>query len=79
MVWWPCFLFLSLANDNFFFLCTIPQDGYPATAVKKIFLEYATVTDACNAERELKGRAFGPNVVGASYFSEEDYAGNRLS
>jgi hypothetical protein len=47
--------------------------------VKKIFLEYATVSDACSAEKELKGRAFGPNIVGASYFSEEDYASNRLS
>ena len=47
--------------------------------MKKIFLEYATVEDACNAERELKGRAFGPNIVGTSYFSEEDYASNRLS
>jgi hypothetical protein len=42
-------------------------------------LEYATAADASSAERELKGRAFGPNVVGASYFSEEDYAQNNLS
>lgn len=33
------------------------------SAIKKIFLEYATVQDAANAERELAGRQFGPNVV----------------
>ncbi len=33
------------------------------SAVRKIFLEYATVQDAANAERELSGRQFGPNVV----------------
>ncbi|KAL7512044.1 hypothetical protein ACHAXN_009492 [Cyclotella atomus] len=55
------------------------EDGYAPTAVKKIFLEFATVADACCAEKELKGRAFGPNIVGASFFSEEDYASNRLS
>lgn len=55
------------------------QDGYAPTAIKKIFLEYATVADACRAEKELKGRAFGPNIVGASFFGEEDYASNRLS
>ena len=55
------------------------QDGYAPTAVKKIFLEYETVADACSAEKELKGRAFGPNIVGASYFSEQDYTNNLLS
>ena len=43
-----------------------PQDGYVPTAVKKIFLEYVSPSDACNAERELGGRAFGPNVVHVS-------------
>jgi splicing factor U2AF subunit len=33
------------------------------SAIRKIFLEYATVHDAANAERELAGRQFGPNVV----------------
>jgi hypothetical protein len=47
--------------------------------VKKIFLEYASSNDAMNAEKELKGRVFGPNVVDASYFSEENYARNDLS
>mmetsp|Transcript_2619 Transcript_2619/g.3933 ORF Transcript_2619/g.3933 Transcript_2619/m.3933 type:complete len:675 (+) Transcript_2619:32-2056(+) len=56
-----------------------PQDGCAPSAVKKIFLEYATPSDAMNAEKELKGRAFGPNVVDASYFSEESYARNALS
>lgn len=37
--------------------------GVEASAIKKIFLEYATVQDAVNAERELAGRQFGPNVV----------------
>lgn len=40
-----------------------------ASAVKKIFLEYATVQDAANAEGELAGRQFGPNVVEVSAFS----------
>mmetsp|Transcript_22800 Transcript_22800/g.37190 ORF Transcript_22800/g.37190 Transcript_22800/m.37190 type:complete len:479 (+) Transcript_22800:3-1439(+) len=56
-----------------------PQDGFAPSAVKKIFLEYATPSDAMNAETELKGRAFGPNVVDASYFSEDSYARNALS
>lgn len=41
-----------------------PSDGYPSsTCIKKIFLEYATQTDAINAESQLSGRAFGPNIV----------------
>ena len=36
------------------------------SAILKIFLEYATVQDAQAAERELKGRKFGPNVVQVS-------------
>lgn len=55
------------------------QDGFPATsnAIRKIFLEYATVQDAAAAETELSGRSFGNNVVQASYFDEEQYlAGN---
>lgn len=60
------------------FLPLITQDGYDASAVKKIFLEYASPGDAMNAEKELKGRAFGPNVVDAKYFAEDDYANNIL-
>jgi hypothetical protein len=36
------------------------------SAVRKIFLEYATPQDASNAESELAGRQFGPNVVTVS-------------
>eukprot|EP00970_Alexandrium_tamarense_P008206 scaffold1559_cov193-Alexandrium_tamarense.AAC.23 len=57
----------------------MPHEGCAPSAVKKIFLEYATPAEAMYAEKELKGRAFGPNVVDASYFSEEDYAKNQLS
>ena len=49
-----------------------------ATAIRKIFLEYATAQDATNAERELAGRQFGPNVVEASYFDEKDYQSDAL-
>lgn len=55
------------------------QDGYAPSAVKKIFLEYASPRDAMSAERELKGRAFGPNVVDTKYFGEEDYARGNLN
>ena len=47
-------------------------------AVRKIFLEYATVQDAANAENELAGRQFGPNVVKASYYDEKEYAADKL-
>lgn len=43
------------------------------SAIRKVFLEYATEQDASNAERELSGRQFGPNVVEASYFDEKEY------
>jgi hypothetical protein len=49
------------------------QDGFAPSAIRKIFLEYASPNDAVSAERELKGRAFGPNVVDTAYFGEEDY------
>jgi splicing factor U2AF subunit len=41
------------------------SDVHP-TAIRKIFLEYASVQDAAAAERELAGRQFGPNVVTVS-------------
>jgi hypothetical protein len=50
------------------------QDGYASSAIKKIFLEYASSNDSLSAEKELKGRAFGPNVVDCTFFSEEDYS-----
>ena len=43
-----------------------PSDLVEPSAIKKIFLEYATSQDAVNAERELAGRQFGPNVVSVS-------------
>eukprot|EP00594_Rhizosolenia_setigera_P008585 CAMPEP_0178967966 /NCGR_PEP_ID=MMETSP0789-20121207/17934_1 /TAXON_ID=3005 /ORGANISM="Rhizosolenia setigera, Strain CCMP 1694" /LENGTH=264 /DNA_ID=CAMNT_0020653727 /DNA_START=15 /DNA_END=811 /DNA_ORIENTATION=+ len=56
-----------------------PSDGYPSsTCIKKIFLEYATQTDAINAESQLSGRAFGPNIVQTEYLSEEDFKNNQL-
>lgn len=48
------------------------------SAIRKIFLEYATVQDAANAEKELAGRQFGPNVVVASYYDETEYAAGKL-
>ncbi|KAL7470108.1 hypothetical protein ACHAXS_011699 [Conticribra weissflogii] len=56
-----------------------PQDGHNPSALKKIFLEYATTSDAEIAKKALEGRAFGPNVVEASYFSEDNYSRNQLS
>jgi hypothetical protein len=63
------------------FLPTQPsrvQDGFTATAIKKIFLEYASLIDAANAERELSGRQFGSNVVKVTFFDEKDYASRNL-
>ncbi len=61
-----------------FFLSQI-KDKFPASALKKIFLEYATVQDATNAGRELSGRQFGSNVVATTYFNETEYAKGQLS
>lgn len=56
-----------------------PSDaGIEASAVKKIFLEYATVQDAAKAQGELNGRKFGPNTVMTSFLSEGDYAAGKL-
>jgi len=49
-----------------------------ASAFGKIFLEYATTQDSANAEQELAGRQFGPNVVEASYYNEQEYASLKL-
>jgi splicing factor U2AF 65 kDa subunit len=60
---------------------TIPRPndtGVEPSAIRKIFLEYATVQDAANAESELKGRQFGPMVVETSFFDEKEYAAKRL-
>jgi len=48
------------------------------SAILKIFLEYASANEAQVAERELKGRKFGENVVLTHFFSESDYAAGRL-
>merc|ERR1712232_157019 len=55
------------------------KDGHTETALKKIFLEYATVSDAMNAERELVGRQFANSIVQVAYFSEHDYIHEQLS
>jgi len=55
------------------------KDGHTETAVKKIFLEYATVCDAMNAERELVGRQFANSTIQVAYFSELDYINGELS
>lgn len=55
-----------------------PLEGYEPSAIKKIFLEYATPQDASTAQRELAGRSFGENVVVATFFSEQDYLENKL-
>jgi hypothetical protein len=56
----------------------VSQDGTAASAVRKIFLEYATLQDAANAERELAGRQFGDSVVEVTHFSEADYSSGNL-
>jgi len=60
----------------------IPRPGEPGaapSAVRKVFLEYATVTDSMNAQKELNGRQFGPNLVQTSYYSPQDYKKGKLS
>jgi len=56
-----------------------PQDGFAPSAVKKIFLEYATTQDSGSARHELAGRQFGPAVVEVVYFDEDDYKNGKLS
>jgi len=55
------------------------SDGHAPSAMKKIFLEYASPSDASNAANELGGRAFGPNVVQCSYFDENLYREGTLN
>lgn len=45
------------------------QDGFEASSIRKIFLEYTTTTDAEAADKELSGRTFGPNVVRVRFIS----------
>eukprot|EP00558_Chaetoceros_sp_UNC1202_P003104 CAMPEP_0197238284 /NCGR_PEP_ID=MMETSP1429-20130617/4807_1 /TAXON_ID=49237 /ORGANISM="Chaetoceros sp., Strain UNC1202" /LENGTH=93 /DNA_ID=CAMNT_0042697407 /DNA_START=96 /DNA_END=377 /DNA_ORIENTATION=+ len=56
-----------------------PRDGFAPTALKKIFLEYASVGDAGGAERELSGRQFGNSTVATTYFSEADYRNGKFA
>jgi hypothetical protein len=44
-----------------------PSGDVQPSAIKKIYLEYASAQDAIAAERELGGRQFGPNVVQVSF------------
>lgn len=68
----PCLLtFVDTTNHH-------QGNGVEQSAIQKIFLEYATVQDASNAEKELKGRKFGPNLVETSYFIEGDYQAGKL-
>jgi len=49
------------------------SDGYNPSATRKIFLVYATVEDALNAQKELSGRQFGSSIVETSFFKQQDY------
>jgi splicing factor U2AF 65 kDa subunit len=56
-----------------------PQDsGVAPSAIRKIFLEYATVVEAVRAQGELQGRKFGSSVVQTSFYSESDFAEGKL-
>jgi RNA recognition motif-containing protein len=45
-----------------------------ASALRKVYLSYATIEDAQRAQQELTGRQFGPNVVETQYYPETDFA-----
>jgi RNA recognition motif-containing protein len=44
-----------------------------ASALRKVYLSYATVEDAIKAQQELSGRQFGPNVVETQFYPETDF------
>lgn len=48
------------------------------SAIRKVFLEYASPEDAMKADAELSGRQFGVNVVKTQYFSEKEFADGHL-
>ena len=54
------------------------QDNVELSAIRKVFLEYATLPDALAAQSELQGRKFGPNIVETRFLSEADYAAGKL-
>jgi len=49
-----------------------------ASAVGKIFLEYASVEEACKAKQALQGRQFGDAVVQVTPYSESEYLAGKL-
>lgn len=59
----------------------IPRPGdanIAPSAIRKIYLQYASVGDAQAAEKELAGRQFGNSIVETSYFAEQDFASGQL-
>jgi splicing factor U2AF subunit len=52
--------------------------GVEASAVRKVFLEYASAEDAAAAEQELTGRQFGDAVVATEFLPEADFLAGRL-
>jgi splicing factor U2AF 65 kDa subunit len=48
------------------------------TAIRQIFLAYASLAEAVTAQHELSGRQFGPNVVEARFYPEHDFEAGRL-
>ena len=54
------------------------KDKVNSSAIKKIFLEYATLENAINAKSELSGRQFGNNVVHVTHLDESDYVRGNL-
>jgi splicing factor U2AF subunit len=53
----------------------IPRQG---PAARKVFLGYVTVAEAMQAQHELQGRQFGPNVVQTTFFPESEFEAGRL-
>ena len=45
-----------------------------SSALRKVFLSYATIDDAMKAQQELSGRQFGPSVVETEFYPETDFA-----
>lgn len=53
-------------------------DGVDASALRKVYLLYASPEEASQADKELTGRQFGPNVVETQYYSESDFTSGLL-
>jgi splicing factor U2AF 65 kDa subunit len=59
----------------------IPREvgnGVEASALRKVFLLYASTRDALQAEKELTGRQFGSNVVDTLYYPEQAFIAGLL-